>query len=64
MKNYSTYVQEANILCSTLLEERETERHTQKILNMQNNVMHSDLTVYQNEFLLRQLNTIQEAAYA
>ena len=64
MKNYSNYVQEANILCTTFREEKNTESSTKNLLNMQDKVIHSDLTVYQKEFLLRQLNDISESAYA
>lgn len=64
MKNYSTYVQEANLLRATAQEEKDTERTTQQLIHMQEKISHSDLTVYQKEFLMRQLGSIQEAAYA
>lgn len=64
MKNYNTYVQEANLLCSRVLQEKNAERTSQKLTHMQQEISHSDLTVYQKEFLMRKLDAIQESAYA
>ena len=64
MKNYNTYVQKAELLCATAQKKKDTKRTAQELLHMQEKIMHSDLTVYQKEFLMRKLGSIQEAAYA
>lgn len=57
MKNYNTYVQEAQQLRSKLQEENDAAAINKKLNYMQMKVSQSQLTVYQKEFLLRQLST-------
>lgn len=64
MKNYTSYVQKAELLCATAQKEKDAKRTTKELMHMQKKIMHSDLTVYQKEFLMRKLGSIQESAYA
>jgi uncharacterized membrane protein (DUF106 family) len=64
MKNYKSYMQEAQSLCTRAIKEKDSERTTQKLMDMQEQISHSDLTVYQKEFLMRQLGSIPQVAYA
>jgi hypothetical protein len=64
MKNYTTYVQKTELLCATAQNRKDTKRTTRDLMHMQKKIMHSDLTVYQKEFLMRKLGSIEEAAYA
>lgn len=64
MKNYNTFVQKTELLCATAQKEKDAKRTWQKLIHMQKKISHSDLTVYQKEFLMRKLGSIQEAAHA
>jgi hypothetical protein len=55
MKNYNTYVKEAQKLRSKLQQESDAAAINKKLSYMQMKVNQSQLTVYQKEFLLRQL---------
>lgn len=63
MKNFKTYVQEANCLCNKILRERDAAIARIKINQMQESVSRSELTVYQKERLLRQLNSTSEVSH-
>jgi hypothetical protein len=64
MKKYNTYVHKTDLLCTAAQNKKDAKRTTRELMHMQEKIMHSDLTVYQKEFLMRKLGSIQEAAYA
>ena len=65
MKSYSTYVNDARRLSSEALNENEDQANVEKkLLQMQENIRQSQLTVYQKEFLLNQLCSIREMEHA
>jgi hypothetical protein len=64
MKSFKAYVQEANRVCTKVLDERDSTRANQKLIQMQEKIRQSQLTVYQKDFLLQRLRSTNETSYA
>ena len=61
MKNYDAFAQEADRLCKKLLVEDDEVGVTQKLLRMQEKMDQSNLTVYQKEFIMQELQATRAA---